>query len=890
MVDPPGYPTRWEADVVLADGATVRLRPIRPDDDERLVAFHGRQSAESIYYRFFSARPRLSDKEVTRFTNVDYVDRMAFVAILGDELIGVSRYDRAPGRPVAEVAFFIDDRHHGRGLATLMLEYLAAAAREQGIVAFTAQTLPQNRKMLGVFKQAGFEVSTRFDEGVIEVDLGILPTDAARAAIDARERRAEARSVARLMSPRSVAVIGAGRRRGGLGHEVFRNLITHGFNGPVYPVNAHAPHVASVRTYPSVLEVPGEVDLAIVAVPAAEVTAVVEECAEKGVGGLIVISAGFAETGPDGVSAQRGLVELARRHGMRLVGPNCMGVINTAPAVSMQATFAPVGPAPGGLALLSQSGTLGTAILETAADLGLGISTFVSLGNKADVSANDLLQYWEGDERTDVVLLYMESFGNLRKFSRLARRVSRSKPVVSVTSGVGAAAHDDPDLPAAATVDALLRQVGVIRVSTIELMFDVTRILASQPVPRGRRVAVVSNSSGPARLALDACRGAGLEPARLTGTTRAALRAALPDATHVDSPLDLTHEAGPAQYEEAVRLVLADPGVDAVIAIFAPPLEVRADRVARAIAAAADPADKPVVATYLGVNPRRNAVSSELAVPAFAFPEEAARALGRVARYGEWLAEPEGTVPELADVDPDATRAIVAELLAQAPDGCELDPTSAMGVLGSFGIRPVPQERVATPDDAVAAADRIGWPVVLKATGLERLAKTEAGGLAIDLFDEAELRLSYERMDAALGDAMHPALVQAMAPVGTDVAIRLVQSPAVGAVISLGIGGAVADQVGCDSLRVLPLTDLDAGRLIDGSRVATDLAPGSPARARLEELLARLAALADAVPELAEIRLNPVIVSDTTAAVTDVRARVAPWLGHEAPVRRLDAE
>lgn len=884
----PGYPERWEADVVLADGATVHLRPIRPDDAERLVAFHGRQSAESIYYRFFSARPRLSDKEVERFTHVDYVDRMAFIALLGDDLIGVSRYDRTPGRPEAEVAFFVDDRHHGRGLATLMLEYLAAAAREQDITRFTAQTLPQNRKMLGVFKSAGFDVSTRFDEGVIEVDMGILPTDAARAAMDERERRAEARSVARLLSPRSIAVVGAGRRRGGLGHEVFRNLITHGFNGPVHPINAQAEHVASVRTHASVLDVPGEVDLAVIAVPAPEVPAVVEECAEKGVGGLIVISAGFAETGPDGAEAQRALVELARRHGMRLVGPNCMGLINTAPTVSMQATFAPVEPAPGGVALLSQSGTLGTAILEAAGELGIGISTFVSLGNKADVSANDLLQYWEGDERTDVVQLYMEGFGNLRKFSRIARRVSRSKPIVSVTSGIGALGPDDPDLPADTTLDALLRQVGVIRVSTIERMFDVTRILSSQPVPRGRRVALVSNSTGPARLALDACRGAGLEHARLTDDTRRALRAALPGATHVDSPLDLTHEAGPAEYEEAVRLVLGDPGVDAVIVIFAPPLEVRAEGVARAIAAAAGSSDTPVVATYLGVDPRRG-LGAELPVPAFAFPEEAARALGRVAAYGEWLARPEGAIPVLDDVDPDTARSIVAELLARSPDGCELDHTRTLALLGTFGIRPVAQERVGGVDEAVAAAERIGWPVVLKATGLERLAKTEAGGLAIDLFDADELRHSYARMEGALGDAMHPALVQAMAPTGVDVAIRLVQSPAVGSVISLGIGGAVADQVGFDSLRVLPLTDLDAGRLVDGSRVAADLPPG-PARDRLEALLLRLAALADAVPEVAEVRLNPVIVSDATAAVTDVSVRVAPWTVRDDPVRRLDAE
>jgi succinyl-CoA synthetase alpha subunit/RimJ/RimL family protein N-acetyltransferase len=432
---PEGYPSRWEADVLLADGATVHVRPIRPDDADRLVAFHNRQSSESIYFRFFSPRPRLSERDVERFTHVDYDDRMAFVAILADQVIGVARYDREPDTSRAEVAFFTDDQHHGRGLATILLEYLAAAARERGITDFTAQTLPQNRKMLGVFKQAGFAVSTRFDEGVIDVRLGLEPTLEARAKIEERERRAESRSIERLLAPNSVAVIGAGRQRGGLGHEIVRNLVAGGFDGPVYPVNPTATHVASMPTYSTVLDVPDPVDLAIIAVPASEVLEVVQRCVDKGVQGLVIISAGFAETGPDGAEEQRKVLELARRHGLRLIGPNCMGVINTAPRVSMRATFAPVQPEPGGVAFLSQSGTLGTAILETMGELGLAVSTFVSLGNKADVSANDLLQYWEQDERTDAVLLYMESFGNLRNFSRIARRVGRVKPIVTVTSG-----------------------------------------------------------------------------------------------------------------------------------------------------------------------------------------------------------------------------------------------------------------------------------------------------------------------------------------------------------------------------------------------------------------------------------------------------------------------
>lgn len=889
VVDAPeGYPKRWEADVVLADGATVRVRPIRPDDAERLVSFHSRQSSESIYFRYFSPRPRLSDKDVQRFTTVDYHHRMAFVAILADEVIGVARYDRDPSRDDAEVAFFTDDRHQGRGLATILLEYLAATAREQGIFQFSAQTLPQNRKMLGVFKQAGFQVSTRFDEGVIEVRLGIEPTPEAQLKIDERERRAEARSIERLLAPRSVAVVGAGRQRGGLGHEIVRNLVAGGFEGPVYPVNANASHVASISTHPTVLDIPGEVDLVIIAVPAPDVLEVVGRCVEKGVQGLVVISAGFAETGPEGADAQRQLVEMARRHGLRLIGPNCMGVINTAPRVALRATFAPVEPEPGGVAFLSQSGTLGTAILETMGELGLEVSTFVSLGNKADVSANDLLQYWEQDERTDAVLLYMESFGNLRKFSRIARRVGRVKPIITVTSGGSSlGAEGQLDLPPEATLDALLTQAGVIRVSTLDLLFDVTRLLLTQPVPGGRRVAVVSNSSGPARLAIDACRGAGLEVAVLSGPTQASIAGQVPMATHAANPLDLTFQSDPHHFQAALAAVLADDAVDSVITIYAPPLEARTEEVVEAIAAAADGSRKPVVATILGASPRRGGVAGDLAVPVFAFPEEAARALGRVTRYGAWLSEPEGGRPDLDRVDPDRAHDLVDGFLAATPDGAELDPPGSAEVVASFGIDIVDERIVDSAEAAGDAAEEIGFPVVLKATGITRLAKTESGGLAVDLHTRSEVQQSYDRMVGLLGGAMRPAIVQAMVPPGTDVAVRAVQSPGTGAVMSIGFGGVVLEQVGFDSLRFLPLTDHDAEQLINGSRVASLLPPGTPERNQLTSLLMRVAALTEAVPEVAEVLLNPVIVSPDGVAVTDARVRVAPWDDDELPVRRL---
>ncbi|HEX2575637.1 MAG TPA: GNAT family N-acetyltransferase, partial [Aquihabitans sp.] len=388
----PDYPERWEADVVLSDGGTMSVRPIRPDDAERIVRFHERQSPESIYFRFFSPRPRLSERDVERFTHVDYADRMAFIGLIGDELVGVARYDRHRARSDAEVAFFIDDAHHGRGMATVLLEYLAAAAREAGISGFTATVLPQNRKMLGVFTQAGFTARSHFEEGVIEVELGIEPTPEALAAIEARAGTAEARSVERILRPTSIAVVGASREEGTLGHQVFRQLVSRGFNGPVYPVNPQATYVASVRAWRSVLDVPGELDLAVICVPADEVLRVVEECAVKRVQGLVVLSSGFADKDEAGERAEAQLVGYARRHGMRLIGPNALGVINTDPEVRMHATFVGVDPIPGRIGLVAQSGVIGAAVIDGARHVGLGISSFVAVGNKADVSSNDLLR------------------------------------------------------------------------------------------------------------------------------------------------------------------------------------------------------------------------------------------------------------------------------------------------------------------------------------------------------------------------------------------------------------------------------------------------------------------------------------------------------------------
>jgi acyl-CoA synthetase (NDP forming)/RimJ/RimL family protein N-acetyltransferase len=868
------YPARWEAEVVLADGGTMAVRPIRPDDAELIVRFHERQSPESIYFRYFSPRPRLSERDLARFTNVDYVDRMAFVGLIGDDLVGVARYDRHRARSDAEVAFFIDDDHHGRGMATVLLEYLAAAAREAGITGFTASVLPQNRKMLGVFTQAGFTASSRFEEGVIEVTLDIEPTPEAQAAIEARAAVAEARSVERLLRPRSIAVVGASRTPGTIGYEVFHQLVSRRFVGPVYPVNREVDVVASVRAWRSVVDVPGELDLAVVCVPATEVMRVAEECAVKRVQAMVVISAGFADRDAEGEAAEVELVTYAHRHGMRILGPNALGIINTDPDVRMHATFVPVDPLPGRVGLVAQSGVIGAAIVDAARTAGVGISSFVAVGNKADVSSNDLLGYWEEDAQTDVVMAYLESFGNPSKFSRTARALSLCKPIVAVKVGGVPADHwEEPERwPVGATAAALLEQTGVIRVDNLTQMLLTAGVLAHQPLPAGPRVAVVTNSWGPAWLAVDALGAAGLEPL---------------------DPVDLPNDIAPEDVAAALDALYERDDVDAVLVVYAPALEAHYRKVGRAIAAAsARHRTVTTVACLLGSHAPDVLVSGETRVPEFPFPEEAALALGRVVRYARWRSQPVGTLLELPDGDVAHGRALAQGWLppdAPADERRWLDPVEAEQLLRCGGLAPVTQLVVADEDEAVRAANQIGYPVALKASGLERLSKTEAGGVSLDVHGDDEVRRAHQRMRDLLGEAMVPALVQAMVPEGVDCRVGIYRHRELGDVLTLGPGGAAAELVGEVVMQILPITDADARRILDRSVLAPLVAyQGETCQRSLIDLICRIAALADAVPEIAAVRLNPVMVSATGAAITDARIALAPVVRDpRPPVRRL---
>ncbi|MEW2301785.1 GNAT family N-acetyltransferase [Streptomyces sp. NPDC006655] len=915
------YPAHWEADVVLRDGGTARIRPITVDDADRLVSFYEQVSDESKYYRFFAPYPRLSAKDVHRFTHHDFVDRVGLAATIGGEFIATVRYDRigADGTPAsapadeAEVAFLVQDAHQGRGVASALLEHIAAVARERGIRRFAAEVLPANSRMIKVFTDAGYTQKRSFEDGVVRLEFGLEPTDRSVAVQQAREQRAEARSVRRLLAPGAVAVIGVGRAPGGVGRSVLGNLRDAGFTGRLHAVNRAFPEdlkeVDGVPAHRSVRDIGEPVDLAVVAVPADHVPDVVTACGEHGVQGLVVLAAGYAESGPDGRERQRDLVRRARTYGMRIVGPNAFGVINTADDVRLNASLAPEMPRPGRIGLFAQSGAIGIALLSRLHRRGggvtgtTGVSTFVSAGNRADVSGNDVLQYWYDDPETDVVLMYLESIGNPRKFTRLARRTAAAKPLVVVQSAGSAPqghAVRATRLPHA-TVSALLRQAGVIRVDTITELVDAGLLLARQPLPSGPRVAILGNSESLGLLTYDRCLAEGLRPA---------------------GPLDLTTGATAADFHRALARALADESCDAVVVTAIPAIgegPVGDAELAEALRSAAESVPgKPVLVVHVELGGLAEALSAagrtapqagatapgtgadahpvppaqalptavrhsySRLIPAYPAAERAVRALAEAVKYAQWrreAAEP-GRVPEYDDIDEKGAAELIGALSAGG-QGLTLGVEETCALLGRYGI-PVHRALPApSPEAAVRAARDLGYPVALKATAPHLRHRADLGGVRLDLADEGQLRRAYAELAQLFGppEELRP-VVQRMAPRGVDTVVRAVIDPAAGAVLSFGLAGAASQLLDDMAHRLVPVTDRDAASLVRSIRTAPLLfgwrgsAPvDTPA---LEELLLRVSRLVDDHPEVVAVTLEPVVVARQGVSVLGATVRLAP--------------
>ncbi|WP_280352349.1 bifunctional GNAT family N-acetyltransferase/acetate--CoA ligase family protein [Nocardia abscessus] len=864
---PPPPPQHWFADVLASDGGVVRLRPITPGDAEPLQEFHSALSDRTRYLRYFGPYPRISPKDLYRTTHVDYRDRVGLVLELGEAIVAVGRYEllERDGPRAAEVAFVVADGHQGRGLGSILLEHLAGAAAENKIETFVAEVLAENTVMVTVFRDAGYQVERSRDGSVLHLEFAIDPTEALLSVRDSRERASEARSVGNLLAPRSVAVIGATPATGRVGGALLANLLSGLFQGPVFPVNPNRKSVRGVRAYATVREIPGEVYLAVVAVPPAAIGSVLDDCMAKGVKGLVVLTAGFGETGEGGLAAERELVAAARGHGMRVVGPSALGIANTDPAVAMNATLAPLLPGRGRMGFFCQSGPLGAAILGEAAARNLGLSTFVSAGNRADVSGNDLLQYWDSDPDTDVVLLYLESFGNPRKFSRLARRVARTKPIVAVSSG-RSAAQPAGDMDRSIVRD-LFAQAGIVQVDSISELFDCAALLGYQPLPRGQRLAVVGNSTALNWLALDAARGEGLV---------------------VGEPVNLGPQATPGAYLDALVAALRSEETDAVIVVLAPPVPQPtagfADAI-RAAAAAVPEAGKPILTTFVAEQGIPNllavrgpgAAAVHGSIPSYPDPERAARALARVRRYAEWRTRPVSPVVRPKGIDTDRARQLVADWMAGS-GGRRLTDLETVELLACYGISVVEFREVRSAEEAVAAAEELGYPVAAKATGELWRRRPDLTGVRLDLWRPEAVRQGYADLAELCGDpVLH---IQKMATKGVGCILRVQDDPSFGSVIEFGLSGLIIELLGDRAYRALPLTADEATALIDAPRAAPLLSgtPASPRvdKAALAELAQRISALFDDLPEMRELAFDPVLASPTSAEILYARGRIGP--------------
>ncbi|MFI1916869.1 GNAT family N-acetyltransferase [Nocardia sp. NPDC020380] len=870
-LEPPPPPEHWFADVLASDGGVVRLRPITPDDAEALERFHARLSDRTRYLRYFGPYPRMTPKDLYRTTHVDYHDRVGLVIELGDEIIAVGRYEylaERSGPRSAEVAFVVADEHQGRGLGSILLEHLAGAAAEQDIDTFVAEVLAENNAMVQVFRDAGYQVQRSRDGSVLHLEFDIDPSEALLSVRDSRERASEARSVGNLLAPKSVAVIGATPSTSRVGGAVMANLLSGAYQGPVFPVNRNRTAVRGVRAYPTVRDIPDEVDLAVIAVPATEIGSVLDDCMAKGVKGLVVLTAGFSETGPRGYEKERELVDSARAHGMRVVGPSALGIANTDPAVALNATLAPILPGRGRIGFFCQSGPLGAAILGEAAARQLGLSTFVSAGNRADVSGNDLLQYWDNDPDTDVVLLYLETFGNPRKFSRIARRVAHSKPIVAVNSGRNVARIDAEQDLDRSLVRNLFAQAGIIQVDSITELFDCAMLLAYQPLPTGPRLAVIGNSAALSWLAVDAARGEGLE---------------------VGAPVDLGPQAGPADYLTAVAAAVTSATVDAVIVIYSPPVPAAVASFAEAIRSGArSNPTTPVLTTFVADQGMPNLLAARGpggilergSIPSYGDPERAARALARVWRYADWRNQPISPVARPGSLDTARARELVAQWMSDDP-GHWLTDLQAAELLGCYGIRVVEFREVRDADAAVEAAEELGFPVAAKATGEMWRNRPDLTGVRLDLWRPDAVRRAFNDLAEISGNPVH---IQRMAAKGIGCMFRVQDDPSFGSVISFGLSGTIIDLLGDRVYRALPLTEAESAALIDAPRAAPLLSGtvagrefGKPVdKPALAELAQRISALCDDLPEVRELLCEPVLASPEGAAVLYGRVRIGP--------------
>ncbi|WP_313814215.1 GNAT family N-acetyltransferase [Glutamicibacter sp.] len=873
------YPSHWEADVVLRDGTTAHLRPISPADAQALQEMHRKQSETSVYLRYFTYKSSLTPKELERFTHVDYANRVAFTVLRGNSIIGVGRYDRLEDPAEAEVAFNVSDDYQGTGIGSILLEHLAAAARENDITRFTAEVLPENRKMLTVFSDAGYNVARHFEDGVVMLEFSINPTDRSREVTEAREHRAEASSVAGVLAPKSIAVIGASRHWGKLGNSVLHRLVEGGYTGRVYAVNSSAIEVGGLMAYGKVSEIPDPVDLAVICVPRDQVSAVIEDCGAHGVKGLVIMSAGYESV--EGLSRQRELVSLARANGMRVIGPASLGLINTDPAINLHISGADVAPVAGNVGLFSQSASMGMILQGVGVQHGVGISSSISSGLRADLSGNDAMQYFEDDPRTGLVAMHLESFGNPRKFARIARRLARSKPVIVAKSdllgrrlppghaaGIGQA-------PSGA-LNAMLRQSGVIRVRSVEELMDVAGLLSTYEAPRGPRIGVLSNSLTLAEVVCDVAQERHLQP-----------RAEREELDYTDGQPRLIE-----QLRGRISRLVNDPELDSVILAQLPHPGI-ATRAVLEVLGEFSTQDKPVIAVLPGLVDHSITGGVHYGVPVYTSPTAAIGALAKAHGYRQWLNIPFEPLVEPEGLDVEGAAEYLHELAARVTgtELLELDEAQSLKLLGFYGLSFFGSKVVATADEAVQAAGELGWPVVLKANDPDLRQRLDLGGVRLDIPDEQSLRANFAHMSALMaGYGVLSLEVQSMAAAGQACVVRGIEDPLLGPMVSFGLSGDAVNLLDDWAHGVPPFSATDLRLLIHRPRSSARLFgyQGLPAVdiELLSDFITRVSLLKDNHPEVTVANFAPVSVSASSLSVLGVSLKIGNAQQRTDSIRR----
>ena len=896
-------PEKYTRAIALKDGSMINLRAIKRDDEDKLLAFFNRLSSRSIYLRF--AEMTAWTKEDARgYATVDYNDRFAVVAIKGEgaeeKIIGVGRYWRLPTAHHAEVATVVEDSYQKMGIGTHLFDLLAAAAQEHGIDTVEVEVLHDNTEVTKMMQQSGLELVGKLERthrwrGTYR----LISTPSSESKSVEREKISSVASITRFMKPKSIAVLGASNRPG-IGNAFVKNLVTYGYKGIVYPINPNVEVVSSIKTYPSIMDVPGEVDLAILVVAAEKTQPLVEECARKGVKALVVITAGFSEMGGEGIEREKKLIHTARAYGMRVIGPNCLGILNTNPDISMNATFAPIFPPHGKVALGTQSGALGGAILHYCSMIGMGLSDFVSIGNRADVSDNELLQYWAEDKDTDIILLYLESFGDPRRFARVARETTSKKPVLVVKSGRSsagaraAASHTGAMMSDDIASDALFRQTGMIRCNTLEKLFNAATLLANQPLPKGNRVAVLTNGGGAGIMAVDALSAHGFQFPVLSDKTRDALKSFLPPKASYLNPIDTTAAVSPDQYQRALKLLL-DEDLDAVIVIYIPPIPELFKFMTLAIRQVAPEFRKkgiPIMASFLGVEQElkeKTIIGSpaEGYIPIYTFPEATAFALAKAYEYYDHLKQPKGTIPKFNDIHKEAAETIIKKALDRNDSApIWLNSDEIVDLLAAYGIRSANSGIALTAEEAAETANRIGYPVAIKLFSPAITHKTDVGGVILNLKSadaviDAHNQISENLEHISRKSEMKGVTVQKMLSGGVELIVGVTQDKTFGPLIMFGLGGIYAELFKDVNFRIHPLTDIDAQNMINAfkSHKILDGWRGAPPSdiAAIKELLLRISALIEDIPEIQEMDLNPIMAMEIGQGchVADARISIA---------------